>query len=99
MYVYNVDEIPKKSLKHMKSNRFTSDWPFRLLVTGGSHSGKTNIVINLILGNKFQHMFKGKKENRYIKNDNLILVGKHTESKWELIKNAIHIFANSPELY
>ncbi|PKK60771.1 hypothetical protein RhiirC2_792844 [Rhizophagus irregularis] len=57
------------------------------------------MVINLILGNKLQHMFKGKKEDRYIKNDHLILVGKHTEPKWELVKNAIHIFANSPAPY
>jgi len=65
----------------------------------GSHSEKTNIVINLILENKFQHMFKGKKEDRYIKNDDLILVRKHAEPKWELVKNAIHIFANNSELY
>jgi hypothetical protein len=33
-----------------------------------------------------------------IKNDDLILVGKHAKPKWELVKNAIHIFVNSPEL-
>src|SRR5271154_4514813 len=75
----------------MKGNKYSPDWPFRLLVTGGSHSGKTNMVINLILGNKLQRIFKGKKRNRYIKNDDLILVGKHAEPKWELVKNAIHI--------
>ena len=61
IYVYAIDEIPKESLKHMKSNRFAPDWPFRLLVCGGSHSGKTNMVVNLMLGNKLQRMFKGKK--------------------------------------
>ena len=35
---------------------------------------------------------KGKKGDRYIKNDDLILVGKHAKPKWELVKNAIHIF-------
>ncbi|PKK70131.1 hypothetical protein RhiirC2_780106 [Rhizophagus irregularis] len=99
IYVYNIDEIPKESLKHMKSNRFAPDWPFRLLVTGGSHSRKTNMVINLILGNKLQRMIKGKKGDRYIKNDDLILVGKHAEPKWKLVKNAFHIFANSPDPY
>ncbi|CAB4411828.1 unnamed protein product [Rhizophagus irregularis] len=83
----------------MKGNKYSPDWSFRLLVTGGSHSGKTNMVINLILGNKLQRMFKGKKGNRYIKNDDLILVGKYAEPKWELVKNAIHIFANSPDPY
>ena len=80
IYVYAIDEIPKESLKHMKSNRFAPDWPFRLLVCGGSHSGKTNMVVNLMLGNKLQRMFKGKRE-QYIKNDNFILIGKHYEPK------------------
>src|SRR6266542_1502461 len=83
----------------MKGNKYSSNWPFCLLVTGGSHSGKTNMIINLILGNKLQHIFKGKKGDKYIKNDDLILVGKHAEPKWKLIRNAIHIFANSPESY
>jgi GTPase SAR1 family protein len=97
-FVYNVDEIPRKSLEQMKGNKYAPDWPFRLLVCGGSNSGKTNMVINLILGNKLQRMYKGKKGDRYIKNDDLILVGKHAEPKWELVvKNAIDIFANSPE--
>src|SRR6266496_3508140 len=98
-FVYNVDEIPRKSLEQMEGNKYSPDWPFHLLVTGGSYSGKTNMIINLILGNKLQHMFKGKKGDRYIKNDDLILVGKHTKSKWELVKNAIHIFVNSPNPY
>ena len=51
-FVYNVDEIPRKSLKHLKGNKYSPDWPFRIVVTGGSHSRKTNMVINLILGNK-----------------------------------------------
>ena len=98
-FVYNVDEILRKSLEHLKGNKYSPDWPFHMVVTGGSHSGKTNIVINLILGNKLQRMFKGKKRDRYIKNDDLILVGKHAEPKWELVRNAIHIFANSLEPY
>jgi len=57
------------------------------------------MVINLILGNKLQRIFKDKKGDRYIKNDDLILVGKHAELKWELVKNTIYIFVNSPEPY
>jgi len=97
IYVYNIDEIPKDSLKHMKSNKFAPDWPFRLLVCGGSHSGKTNMVINLMLGNKLQRMFKGKKGDRYIKNDDLVLIGKHFEPKWQLVQTSYRVFANGPK--
>ena len=86
-------------MEYLKGNKYSPDWPFHIVVTGSSYSEKTNMVINLILGNKLQHMFKGKKEDRYIKNDDLILVEKHVELKWKLVKNAIHIFANSPEPY
>ncbi len=80
-FVYNVDEISKKSLERIKGNKYSPDWPFRLLVTEGSHSEKTNMVINLILDNKLQRMFKDKKGDRYIKNDDLILVEKHAKPK------------------
>ena len=99
IYVYAIDEIPKECLKHMKSNGFAPDWPFRLLVCGGSHSGKTNMVVNLMLGNKLQRMFKGKKRGADIKNDNLILVGKHSEPKWQPVQTSFQIFANSPKPY
>ena len=83
IFVYAIDEISNKSSERIKSNKFAPDWPFRLLVCGGSNSnsGKTNMVINLMLGNKLQRMFKGKKGNRYIKNDDLVLIGKHFEPK------------------
>lgn len=99
IYVYAIDEISKKSLKHMKSNRFVPDWPFHLLVCGGSYSRKTNMMVNLMLGNKLQRMFKGKKEERYIKNDNLILVGKYIEPKWQLVQTSFQIFVNNPKSY
>ncbi|CAG8540028.1 17663_t:CDS:2, partial [Cetraspora pellucida] len=61
IFVYNIDETSNKSLEQMKGNKYSPDAPFRLLICGGSHSRKTNIVINLILGNKLQCMFKEKK--------------------------------------
>ena len=99
IFVYNIDKISNKSPERMKSNKYAPDWPFRLLVTGGSNSGKTNMVINLMLGNKLQRMFKGKKGNRYIKNDDLVLIGKHFEPKWQLVQNSFQIFANAPKPY
>jgi len=65
--VYNIDETSNKSSERMKGNKYSADAPFILLLCGGSNSGKTNMVINLMLGNKLQRMFKGKKGNRYIK--------------------------------
>ena len=92
IFVYAIDEISKKSSERMKDNKFSPDAPFRLLVCGGSNSGKTNMVINLMLGKKLQCMFNGKKGD-------LVLIGKHSEPKWELVKNAFQIFANAPKPY
>src|SRR6185436_14489307 len=99
IFVYNIDEISNKSAERMKSNKYAPDWPFRLLVCGGSHSGKTNMVINLMLGNKLQRMLKGKNGERYIRNDDLVLIGKHFEPKWRLVKNSFQIFANGSKPY
>ncbi|RHZ78546.1 hypothetical protein Glove_161g43 [Diversispora epigaea] len=99
IFVYNIDETSNKSSGRMKGNKYLPDPPFRLLVCGGSNSGKTNMVINLMLGNKLQRMFKGKKGNRYIKNDDLVLIGKHFEPKWQLVQNSFQIFANAPKPY
>ncbi|RHZ80867.1 hypothetical protein Glove_131g70 [Diversispora epigaea] len=44
-------------------------------------------------------MFKGKKGNRYIKNDDLVLIEKYSEPKWELVKNTYQIFANGLKSY
>ena len=97
IYVYNINETSKKSSEQMKSNKYAPDPPFRLLVCGGSNSGKTNMVINLMLGNKLQQMFKGKKGNRYIKNDDLVLIGKHFEPKWQLVQNSFQMRLNHIE--
>src|SRR6266496_1911644 len=42
-FMYNVDEIPRKSLERMKENKYSPDWSFRLLVSEGLHSGKTKM--------------------------------------------------------
>ena len=57
IYVYNINETSKKSSERMKGNKYSPDCPFRMLVNGSSNSGKTNMVINLMLGKKLQCIF------------------------------------------
>ena len=75
-------------------------FPFHLLICGRSDSGKTNMIINLLFGNKIQRLFKEKKGERYVKNDDLVLIGKHIhEPKWVLVKNCYEIFSKGPKIY
>ncbi|PKK66694.1 hypothetical protein RhiirC2_784461 [Rhizophagus irregularis] len=96
-YIYNLNET--KNLKNM-NHPASPAFPFRLLICGGSDSGKTNMILNLLLGNKFQRLFKEKKGERYVKNDDLVLIGKHIhEPKWVLVKNCYEIFSKGPKTY
>ncbi|POG79825.1 hypothetical protein GLOIN_2v1765168 [Rhizophagus irregularis DAOM 181602=DAOM 197198] len=72
-YIYHLNETKNsKNMNHSASPAF----PFHLLICGGSDSEKTNIILNLLLGNKIQHLYKEKKGERYVKNDDLVLIGK-----------------------
>ncbi|CAB4435832.1 unnamed protein product [Rhizophagus irregularis] len=96
-YIYHLDEAKStKNDNHPASPAF----PFRLLICGGSDSGKTNMILNLLLRNKIQRLQKKKKGERYVKNDDLVLIGKHIhEPKWVLVKNCYKLFAEAPEPY
>jgi hypothetical protein len=48
-----------------------------LLICGGSDSGKTNMILNL-LGNKIQHLYT---RRAICQNDDLVLIGKHMFAK------------------
>ncbi|GBC40368.2 hypothetical protein GLOIN_2v1874888 [Rhizophagus irregularis DAOM 181602=DAOM 197198] len=79
LYVYNLDEYTTDS---RQGNEFALSWPFRLAVAGSSDSGKTTMIINLLMGDK-----KAKEDGeRYILCDAVILVGRYLdEPKWAVV--------------
>jgi len=81
LYVYNLDEYTTDS---RQGNEFAPSWPFRLAVAGSSDSGKTTMIINLLMGDK-----KAKEDgNRYILCDAVLLVGRYLdEPKWAVVRD------------
>ena len=77
---YNVDEYQPLKL----GNKFAPIWPFRMVVSGSSDSGKTTMIINLLMGNK-----KVKEDGeRYILCNDVVLIGKHLdEPKWKIVED------------
>jgi hypothetical protein len=96
-YIYHLDKAKStENANHSASSAF----PFHLLICGGSDSRKTNMILNLLLGNKIQRLRKKRKGERYVKNDDLVLIGKHIhEPKWVLVKKCYEIFANTPKVF
>ena len=90
-YTYNIDEYSKDP---RQGNEFAPIWPFRMLVSGSSDSGKTTMNINLLMGNK--KLKEG--GERYILCNDVILIAKHLdEPKWDIVKNFFDKLAKEGE--
>ena len=91
-FVYNIDEY--KPLK--PGNEFAPILPFRMVVSGSSDSGKTTMVLNLIMGTK-----KVDKENgsRYILCNDVILIAKFPdEPKWKIVEDFFNELAKTEDV-
>ena len=79
-FVYNIDEYQPLPL----GNEFAPTWPFRMVVVGSSDSGKTTMIMNLLMGNK-----KAKENGeRYILCNDVVLIGKYlNEPKWKIVED------------
>ena len=88
--IFAVDEV--KPSKKYQGDPHAPAWPFRIIVAGASNSGKTNMILNLLVMNKFYYMFRKKKSSkigeRNVKCDDVVLCGHHlNEPKYDIVRN------------
>ncbi|CAG8723874.1 7874_t:CDS:2 [Cetraspora pellucida] len=96
LYLMDIDEANKhESIRNVGHPAMS--WPFSKVFTGMSGKGKTNIVGNLVLGDKAENIYKSKKGgSRYIKCDNLIVCGFHPdEPKCAFIRYMYRVIAGN----
>src|SRR5688572_12993862 len=68
--------VPVKDASHVNKYQLVPKWPFRLLVCGNSGSGKTNLLLNLVL--------------QYLSFDRLIVFAKDlSEPKYEFLQKLL----------
>src|SRR5215211_4441485 len=90
-YIRNADEYKANSLQ---GNEFAPAWPFRMILSGSSDSGKTTMLMNLLMGNK---EIKEDGE-RYVLCNDVVLIGKHLdEPKWMIVRDFYNELAEAGE--
>ena len=93
----DMDEVTKhESSRNIGHPAMT--WTFAMVVTGKSGTGKTNLLANLVLGDKDEYVQKGKKGgSRYIRCDDLIICGYHPdEPKWAYVRYIYNMISKDP---
>ena len=60
LYLMVMDEITKHESSRNVGHPAIS-WPFAMLVTERSDTGKTNLLVNLVFGDKSEHIHKRQK--------------------------------------
>ena len=88
----DMDEVTKhESSRNIGHPAMT--WTFAMVVTGKSGTGKTNLLANLVLGDKDEYVQKGEKGgSRYIRCDDLIICDYHPdEPKWAYVRYILYI--------
>jgi A32 protein len=83
-HVYNIDEA--KPLQ--QGDPHAPEWPFHMLISGKTGSGKTNMIVNLLIGDKLVETYhKRDTGKRYINCNDVVLIGKHlNDPKWRIVR-------------
>ena len=80
LYLMDMDETIKHTSSQAKGYKALPDWPFSIIITGRSSIGKTNLLANLVLGDKGEYIQKKRKGGfRYICCDDLIVCSYHPD--------------------
>jgi predicted XRE-type DNA-binding protein len=89
--IWHVNEYAEDS---RQGNEFAPEWPFRIVVSGSSDSGKTTMIMNLLKGNK-----KIKEDGeKYVLCNDVVLIGKHlNEPKWGIVRDFYNELAEEGE--
>ena len=93
-----MDEATMHASSRAKGHEASPDWPFSMIVTGRSGTGKTNLLANLVLGDKGEYIQKRRKGgSRYIRCDDLIVCGYHPdEPKWAFVRYMYGVISKDP---